>query len=66
MRSVGRTTTSRRPVEDILADEETHVDYLETQLELLAKLGEELYSAQARFASADDGVKPATERESRV
>jgi bacterioferritin len=38
--------TSRRLFEDILADEETHVDYLETQLELLAKLGEPLYLAQ--------------------
>jgi bacterioferritin len=32
--------------EDILADEEKHVDYLETQLELMDKLGEALYSAQ--------------------
>lgn len=29
-----------------LADEETHVDYLETQLDLVAKLGEPLYIAQ--------------------
>ena len=29
-----------------LADEEQHIDYLETQLELMGKLGEELYSAQ--------------------
>jgi bacterioferritin len=45
MRSVG-DHTSRRLFEDILADEEHHVDYLETQLELLAKLGEPLYLAQ--------------------
>jgi bacterioferritin len=45
MRSVG-DHTSRRLFEDILADEETHVDYLETQLELIAKLGEPLYLAQ--------------------
>jgi bacterioferritin len=45
MRTVG-DHTSRRLFEDILADEETHVDYLETQLELLAKLGEPLYLAQ--------------------
>jgi bacterioferritin len=45
MREVG-DHTSRRMFEDILADEESHVDYLETQLELLAKLGEPLYVAQ--------------------
>jgi bacterioferritin len=45
MRSAG-DHTSRRIFEDILADEETHVDYLETQLDLLAKLGEPLYLAQ--------------------
>jgi bacterioferritin len=38
--------TSRRIFEDILADEETHVDYLETQLDLLSSLGEALYLAQ--------------------
>lgn len=32
--------------EDILADEEKHIDYLETQMELMDKLGEALYSAQ--------------------
>jgi bacterioferritin len=45
MRGVG-DITSGRLFEDILADEETHVDYLETQLELLAALGEPLYVAQ--------------------
>ena len=35
--------TSKRLFEGILADEEHHVDYLETQLDLLAKLGEPLY-----------------------
>lgn len=30
----------------ILADEEQHIDYLETQLQLMDKLGEELYCAQ--------------------
>lgn len=33
-------------LEKIVADEEEHIDYLETQLELMDKLGEELYSAQ--------------------
>jgi len=42
MRSIG-DVTSAKIFEDILADEEHHVDYLETQLELLEKLGEPLY-----------------------
>jgi bacterioferritin len=33
-------------LEKIIADEENHVDYLETQLQLMDKLGEELYLAQ--------------------
>ena len=45
MRSVG-DITSARIFEDILADEEHHVDYLETQLALLQSLGEPLYAAQ--------------------
>ncbi len=39
-------STSANLFEMIIADEEKHVDYLETQLELMGKLGEELYSAQ--------------------
>ena len=39
-------STSAALLEDIIADEESHIDYLETQLELMDKLGEELYSAQ--------------------
>ena len=35
--------TSANIFEDILADEEHHVDYLETQLGLIEKLGEPLY-----------------------
>ncbi|MEO3787893.1 bacterioferritin [Actinocorallia sp. B10E7] len=35
--------TSARIFEHILEDEEEHVDYLETELELLEKLGEPLY-----------------------
>ena len=39
-------STSASLLEGIIADEESHVDYLETQLELMDKLGVELYSAQ--------------------
>ena len=42
MRSIG-DVTSARLFEDILADEEHHIDYLETQLELIETLGEQLY-----------------------
>jgi bacterioferritin len=42
MRSVG-DVTSAKIFEDILADEEHHVDYLETQLGLIEKFGEALY-----------------------
>ncbi|MGH3967447.1 MAG: ferritin-like domain-containing protein, partial [Mycobacterium sp.] len=38
--------TSANLLEEILADEELHIDYLQTQLELMDKLGEALYSAQ--------------------
>jgi bacterioferritin len=42
MRSVG-DVTSARIFEEILADEEHHIDYLETQLRLIEQLGEPLY-----------------------
>jgi bacterioferritin len=45
MRGAG-DVTSARIFEAILADEEHHIDYLETQLGLLDRLGEQLYLAQ--------------------
>ena len=42
MRSIG-DITSAALFESILADEEHHIDYLETQLGLIDKLGEQLY-----------------------
>jgi bacterioferritin len=42
MRSVG-DVTSANIFEDILKDEEGHIDYLETQLGLIESLGEQLY-----------------------
>ncbi|KIF74085.1 bacterioferritin [Streptomyces sp. 150FB] len=45
MRSKG-DHTSKGIFESILKDEEHHIDYLETQLDLLDKLGEPLYIAQ--------------------
>lgn len=38
--------TSANIFESVLADEERHVDYLETQLGLIEQLGEPLYLAQ--------------------
>ena len=46
--------TSKRLFEEILADEEHHIDYLETQLALLDSLGEPLYLAgQVEHPSGD-------------
>jgi len=45
MRGVG-DITSARIFEEILADEEHHIDYLETELALIDHLGEQLYLAQ--------------------
>lgn len=39
-------STSAILLEEILADEEQHIDYLETQLQLMDSLGVELYCAQ--------------------
>lgn len=44
-REKGDITTANL-LEEILANEEEHIDYLETNLELLDKLGEQLYYAQ--------------------
>lgn len=41
-----RDITSANLFEKILADEEEHIDYIETQLELIDKLGEQLYLSQ--------------------
>ncbi|UQX00781.1 bacterioferritin [Streptomyces sp. RerS4] len=38
--------TSARLFEEILEDEEHHIDYLDTQLELIESIGEPLYIAQ--------------------
>ena len=45
MRSIG-DVTSANIFEDILKDEEDHIDYLETQLGLVGQLGDQLYLAQ--------------------
>jgi bacterioferritin len=45
MRGIG-DVTSANIFEDILADEEQHIDYLETQIGLVSQLGEQLYLAQ--------------------
>ncbi|HTJ68029.1 MAG TPA: bacterioferritin [Actinospica sp.] len=47
--------TSANIFEDILADEEEHIDYLETQLDLVKKLGEPLYLAQLVQQPEHDG-----------
>jgi bacterioferritin len=45
MRGMG-DVTSANIFEDILSDEEGHIDYLETQMGLVSQLGEQLYLAQ--------------------
>jgi bacterioferritin len=41
-----KAITTTNLFEDILASEEDHIDYLETNLELIDKLGEQLYLSQ--------------------
>jgi len=50
MRTAG-DLTSARLFESILQDEEKHVDYIETQLALIAQLGEAIYLAKHLGAS---------------
>ena len=45
---------SRELFEELMKDEEDHIDFLETQLDLVAKLGLELY-AQHHIGELDDG-----------
>jgi bacterioferritin len=45
---------SRDLFEELMADEEEHIDFLETQLDLVAKLGVELYS-QHHIGELDEG-----------
>ncbi|TQM71454.1 bacterioferritin [Actinomadura hallensis] len=57
MRSRG-DITSARIFEDILADEEEHIDYLETELSLVRELGEQNYKQRLTGYPGDDGVSP--------
>jgi bacterioferritin len=45
---------SRDLFEELMHDEEEHIDFLETQLDLVAKLGLELY-AQHHIGELDEG-----------
>ncbi len=57
MRSRG-DITSARIFEDILADEEEHIDYLETELSLVRELGEQNYKQRHTGYPGDDGISP--------
>ncbi|WP_219465610.1 bacterioferritin [Nonomuraea rhizosphaerae] len=47
--------TSARIFEEILDDEERHIDYLETELDLIQALGEQLYLARYAEPPSADG-----------
>ncbi|TDC59859.1 bacterioferritin [Actinomadura sp. GC306] len=57
MRSRG-DVTSARIFEEILADEEEHIDYLETELSLVRELGEHNYKQRLTGYPGDDGSSP--------
>jgi bacterioferritin len=48
---------SRDLFEDLMADEEGHIDFLETQLDLVEKIGIQLYS-QKHVGNIEDDHKP--------
>jgi bacterioferritin len=50
--------TTRILLEGVLADEEEHLSWLETELELLEKMGEQLYLSN-RLAASPPGPAPA-------
>jgi bacterioferritin len=57
MRSRG-DVTSARIFEDILADEEEHIDYLETELGLVESLGEQNYLLRLTDSPGEDTPSP--------
>jgi bacterioferritin len=50
---------SRELMADILESEEEHVDWLETQLDLIGRIGEQLPADQARRLSSGRGIRAA-------
>ncbi len=54
-----RDYISREIFEDILEDTEEHIDYLETQLELVGKVGEQNY-LQSQMGTGDGGSSSGT------
>ncbi|MBX6768945.1 MAG: bacterioferritin [Actinomadura rubrobrunea] len=57
MRSRG-DVTSARIFEEILADEEAHIDYLETELSLVESLGEQNYLLRLTDAPGENASSP--------